>query len=315
MRNRNIASSYSIEHLDVLCNDGRVLPILFKDLSPGEVSVRTQQAKPDFLYDPLREIDVYRRILSTPPGEALGVPTLYAATVDGERQQYWLFLERVRGVALNEIGDLEVWYRAAAWLARLHAQFAGSSEGMVSDGHRLLLHSRDAHRRWIERAARFVRTRPDRTTDAVNCLEHLAEKYDHVSQQLLSLPKTLLHGEFFASNVLVERGDDARPGEIRPVDWELAAVGPGVMDLAALTAGRWTDDERERFADVYWCALAETSGQPAPSKLARQRSLAIARLHLAVQMVGWSQQWTPPPQHAHDWLADVQLLAGRLELL
>jgi thiamine kinase-like enzyme len=25
-----------------------------------------------------------------------------------------------------------------------------------------------------------------------------------------------------------------------PVDWEMAAVGPGLIDLAALTAGWWT---------------------------------------------------------------------------
>ena len=39
---------------------------------------------------------------------------------------------------------------------------------------------------------------------------------------------------------------------ICPVDWELAARGPGLLDLAALSAGRWSDDERDRLARAYF---------------------------------------------------------------
>jgi hypothetical protein len=45
----------------------------------------------------------------------------------------------------------------------------------------------------------------------------------------------LAHGDFYPSNVLISgTGDQIR---IRPVDWELAAVGPGFIDLASLMTG------------------------------------------------------------------------------
>jgi hypothetical protein len=30
-------------------------------------------------------------------------------------------------------------------------------------------------------------------------------------------------------------------------------------------------------------------------------------------MLGWSSDWTPPPQHARDWLAEAAALAARVE--
>jgi Phosphotransferase enzyme family len=77
-------------------------------------------------------------------------------------------------------------------------------------------------------------------------IEKLFGNYDRVVERLLEFPVTFLHGEFYASNVLVvcEEGEGWR---VCPVDWEMAAVGPGLIDLAALTAGRWTADEREEF--------------------------------------------------------------------
>jgi hypothetical protein len=298
----------------VVLDDGRRVQVVFKELSPHEVSQRTRQAKPEFLYDPLREIDVYRRILSTAAGADLGAPRLYASIADAEQQRFGLFLERVRGVALNETGDFALWDCAARWLALLHSRFVGRTGNIIGNGHRLIAHTRDAHLRWIDRAARFVRLRGGVSSQAMRCIDRLAVRYDVVSEQLLSLPQTLLHGECFASNVLVAPGGELHAGRIHPVDWELAAVGPGVMDLAALTAGKWSDAERERFADAYWVKSRELTGAELPPAGQLHRALAVARLHLAVQMVGWSQQWTPPPQHAHDWLAEVERLANQLEL-
>ena len=50
-------SSFSIEQLDVCCFGRRTLQVVFKDLSPAEMPELTRQAKPSFLYDPLREMD------------------------------------------------------------------------------------------------------------------------------------------------------------------------------------------------------------------------------------------------------------------
>jgi thiamine kinase-like enzyme len=93
-----------------------------------------------------------------------------------------------------------------------------------------------------------------------------------------------------------------------PVDWEMAAVGPGLIDLAALTAGGWTAEEKEELALAYCAALVSYETPPDAFLLA----LDYCRLHLAVQWLGWSQDWTPPPEHAQDWLGEVLGLAEKL---
>ena len=42
--------------------------------------------------------------------------------------------------------------------------------------------------------------------------------------------------------------------------------------------------------------------------------LDCARLHIAIQWLGWSPEWTPPPEHARDWRAELPRLAERVGL-
>ena len=82
------------------------------------------------------------------------------------------------------------------------------------------------------------------------CIDRLALKYDRVVARLLELPQSLIHGDFFASNILFD--GSRSPPRIAPLDWELAAIGPCGLDLAALVAGRWNDDERRSMALAYF---------------------------------------------------------------
>ena len=43
--------------------------------------------------------------------------------------------------------------------------------------------------------------------------------------RLVRLPRTLIHGELYPSNVIVGRGHHRE--RVCPVDWEMAALGPG----------------------------------------------------------------------------------------
>jgi hypothetical protein len=43
--------------------------------------------------------------------------------------------------------------------------------------------------------------------------------------------------------------------------------------------------------------------------------VSFARLHLAVQWLGWSPDWTPPAEHAHDWYAEAVATAETLALI
>jgi hypothetical protein len=80
-----------------------------------------------------------------------------------------------------------------------------------------------------------------------------------------------------------------------------------VLDLAALTAGSWNEEECSRIERSYVDACAP-SLRPAPD------DLDCARLLLAAQWLGWSSNWTPPPEHAHDWRNEAMTLMERLGL-
>jgi len=124
---------------------------------------------------------------------------------------------------------------------------------------------------------------------------------------LAALPATLLHGEFYPSNIMVREAGGR--SLICPLDWELAALGPGLVDLAALTAGAWTEAQREQLALCYHEALPR-SQRPLPRELLV--SLDYCRLHLAVQWLGWAVSWSPPREHRHDWGLEVAALTEKL---
>jgi hypothetical protein len=362
---------------------------MFKDLSPQAMLDGARRTRPRFLYEPRREIETYRTILA--PNE-LGTATCYGAVVERRARRYWLFLERVSGPLLWQVGEFDTWLAVARWLARLHSRFATANLPRISDqqhkpeaparemraspslarrtgvaalsatppagdesglaltpGQRrhLLRYDGDFYRLWMRRARTFLRRaefsaqpRADRRR-----IDWLAKRYDRIVERLVRLPATFIHGEFFPSNILVQKTETPRssrltprhPSPLRPsplaargegmgvkgdqktrrklricpVDWEMAAVGPGLIDLAALTAGKWKDEQKDALASAYRAAL-ETAGGTPPTIDEFRTSLECCRLHLAVKMLGWSADWSPPPEHAQDWLSEALRLAENL---
>jgi Phosphotransferase enzyme family len=292
------ATSFPLEELDVTLEDGTELHLIFKQLAWSALDEEARLAKPEFLHDPRREPDVYAEVLA-PRG--LG-PRYYGSAIDAAAERYWLFVERVEGRELYQVGDLGLWRATAAWLAEMHAALAGDLERHAERGH--LLEYDDAYyRRWIARAREFVPASDDR--GRARAFGRLAERYDAVVGALLELPRTVLHGELYASNVLI--ADEAPTPRICPVDWEMAAVGPGLIDLAALVSGGWDDDEREAIVAAYTAAAGDRAFTP--------EQLALARLHLAVQWLGWAPPgWIPPAGQRHDWLGEALELGEGLGL-
>jgi thiamine kinase-like enzyme len=270
----------------------------FKQLEWERLAPTAQLAKPRFLHDPEREPEVYRTLL---PQSPVGPPELFGSVLDGDRR--WLFVEWVEGRELFQVGERELWEGAARWLARFHVALAPKRERLRSEA-RLLDHDAAFYRRWIERAREFAaEPKP---------IEWLAARHEQVVEALLAQPRTMLHGEFYASNVLVAsdsgptplgRDSDAR---IAPVDWELAAVGTGLSDLAALVSG-WPEEDRAAIAAAY-------AAEPGVHAFKR-RDLDLARLQVAIQWLGWApSEWEPPEGQRHDWLSEATALAEELEL-
>jgi aminoglycoside/choline kinase family phosphotransferase len=297
-------TSFALEELDVELADGTRLRLMMKDLSRTALHEAAQSAKPALLYDPLREIHVYRDVLA---GAGLGTPDYHGARIDPARGRWWLFIENVVGEVLWQVGEFEVWEETARWLARMHAALGARA---ASEGP-LLRYDTELLGVWAVRAAEFA-DRPDSawTAGQRRQIRQLAASYGKVTDALGALAPTFIHGEFYPSNVLVQRNGAAR---ICPIDWEIAAVGPGLLDLAALSVGKWTAAERSRLATAYRGAAAsgaETAAHLTDAEF--DRALDFARLHLAVQWLGWDPGWEPPAEHRHDWLGEALELAERL---
>jgi phosphotransferase family enzyme len=297
-------TSFAIDELDVELEQGGRLELVFKDVGPEALAEGARAAKPSFLYDPEREIQAYRELLAP---AWLGTPAFHGAVVDPDRSRYWLFIERVPGVPLWQIGELERWQDVARWLASMHERFAAEPSSWGGASH-LLRYDEDLYRRWPQRATELA------GEDRRERVEWLLSRYPPVVERLASLPVTFLHGEFYASNVIVPEREHEQAGEQRvcPIDWELAAVGPGLLDLAALVSG-WEREQRDAIAGAYRDALAApdlVAGSPPQFR----EALDCALLHLCVQWLGWAEGWTPPAEHRHDWLGEGVALAKRLGL-
>ena len=274
-------TSFPLEEIRVLLEDGREVSVIVKSLARDGLDEHARLAKPEFLHDPMRELVVYTEILAGPD---LGTARCYGSVAPPEADRYLLFLEKVDGVELWQIGELDTWEAAARWAAGLHAEVKPASSS------HLIRYEADFLRSWIDRAVEFA-DGPE--------LRRVSARYDTVVERLAALPPVFVHGELYASNVLVGPGL-----RICPVDWEMAGIGPGVLDLAALVSA-WGDEEAARLTRAYQDALPGTF-EPG--------DLDCARLHLAVQWLGWSRDWTPPREHATDWLAEAVAAADRLGL-
>jgi aminoglycoside phosphotransferase (APT) family kinase protein len=274
-------SSHAIEDVEVTFANGAPLRLVVKDVSVPDA------AKPARLRDPEREAEAYLAVLA-PGGH--DVPACYGAVARGERR--WLVLETVDGVPLWQVGEIGAWEAAARWLAGLHAR-------PLPQGCTHLLHY-DAEYLggWLERALAQVQP---------GALDEVAPVWERVVARVSAWPHGVVHGDYHPSNLLVARaGGEPR---IRPVDWELAGLGPGVLDLAALTSGAWSAEGRERIAVAYKRALPPAARASTAELL---DTLAHCRLLLAVQWLGWCSDWSPPAEHAHDWLAEATALAREL---
>jgi hypothetical protein len=219
-------SSHPIDRLRVTLASGERLRVVFKRLSPGEK-----------LYGNEREVLIYRRLLD---GERFGAPALYASAYDEGERRYWLFLEDLGSSTLDE-GDVEEWFAAVRWLARMHGTYHGR-EGDLRALDCLMEHG-PAYYHLVAQTARGNLELAG-TTEALVRFDALMDRYDALVSYLVSQPRTLVHSDIFTGNLVIQPG-----GHIRAIDWESAAIGLGAWDLARLLEG-W-GSMQPRFLAAY----------------------------------------------------------------
>lgn len=260
------ASSFPLFELDVEDGAGTRHALVWKDLTPSSLTAAGRAARGGAAPDPAHELRAYELLERA----GLGTPRRVAALHDDARA--WLLLERVEGARLEHVGELDAWERVARWLARAHAALAGHTELPA----------------WSPPAA--VPPVP----------VALAAPLAAARARVARLPHTTIHGELYPANVLLA-------GErVCVVDWETVARGPALLDLAALTAGRW-DEPGEPLAEAYRRALPDP---PPPDGF--RADLDACRLLVAARWLAAPHGWEPPPEQTRDWRADADLVARRM---
>lgn len=277
--------------------DGELLQLTLKHLDPGHPDL--VRLRPRFLRRPEREAAAYRVL----DGHSLGVPFHYGSWPDHGRGM-WLLIERVDGSPLWQAAGLGPWVRVAAWLGGFHAGFSGPALPGEPD---VRVIDREHLERWPARALELAAwpdgERVERIVNRVHGLE------PDLPTRILGLPASFIHGEFYPANILVQRDPVPR---VCPVDWEMAAIGSGLLDLAALVTG-WPAEEVRTLVDAYHVAWIQGGGPSEPDRAELLQGLLACRLQLAVQWLGWSADWTPPPEQARDWAAEAEALLEELE--
>jgi Ser/Thr protein kinase RdoA (MazF antagonist) len=299
-----------IENLEVTVDRGPRLRLVLKDLGLQSLLAEARRVRPHFIYEPSREIAIYQRILDP---KRFDTPVCYGAIDSADTDRHWLFLERVSGPLLWQMGRLQAWVQAAQWLARFHAEFAPLSRSAGRDGQlHLLRYDAPFLRLWLARAEELLHHQSAAdSAETRRRFWRLADRYDRVINHLLDLPTTLIHGEFFPSNIIVRRRKTGL--RICPIDWELAAIAPGLFDLATLTSGEWPKDHKATVLSAYHDAGEPDRGRPVPMA-DLTTAVEYCQLHLCIQMMGWAANWSPPEHHARNWLQEALRLASKLGL-
>ena len=251
--------------------------------------------------NPAREPLVYRHLLD---GAGVASARCFGADADPGTGVYHILVERIEGLQLCHVGDHDAWKEAARALAALHVTLRSRALDAASRRLVPLLEDDAAYdRSWLARAASAIAHDADRSRR--HAFERLVTEYDGIAAMFVQQPPTFIHGECYPSNVVVRTGKN--DGRICLVDWEVAAVGPGAFDVAALTSGDWTPEARRRLLHAYLEEL-QRRGEHTSSLDEFERLVEGCRLQLALQLLAWHREWTPPREHARDWLGEVLAL-------
>jgi hypothetical protein len=247
--------------------------------------------RPGLAHPGVREAGLYRDLSGQLP---VPTPALIAADPGGS----WLVLEAVEADETRGAWDAEAFYQAVGLLARLHERFWGLGDDLAVFPWlaRPLTLDFEIHVYGAAQAlGQLVRDEwPPliaHSPQILGTLGQIISQAENVVAPLRALPFTLLHGEFWAGNIV--RDED---GDMIVLDWQLAGLGPGVLDLVVMiTTSQWSGGELPL----------------APDRLvARYRSDVARLLGVRWSDAEWAQLWDHAllwrfMQEMLTWLASV----------
>jgi Ser/Thr protein kinase RdoA (MazF antagonist) len=173
----------------------------------------------------------------------LGPPEYYGSVWDDSAGRFWLFLEFVDGLVVQH-KDVGYGMLAAEWLGRMQGFFAQHPELLSSCG--FLICQDGAFFR--SKAERALWNAAQISPSMAQRLRTIVDGYEEVIKLLASQPLSLVHGGYIPWHILLDV--EQRPARVCAVDWESAAFGPTLYDLAYFTYGMEAQS-RVRVVNAY----------------------------------------------------------------
>jgi hypothetical protein len=172
-----------------------------------------------------REHGVYSKI-------APHLPVLVPTLVLGDQQEGWIVLEGLVGLRPVSEWTADDYYEAIVNMAEMHDRFHGLDDllkhyawlGRPLDAdYQASTHAAAEAVRALIVDSRLPQLSDDRYFTLYSILIQLA---DEIAAPLRAEPATLVHGDYWPGNI-------GRPVDGRQVifDWQLAGIGPGILDL------------------------------------------------------------------------------------
>jgi hypothetical protein len=288
------ATSYAAQVVTVRLSDGATLRMFLKDFGSSQLF------KEDAGGRRARELHVYRDLL---PGAALDIPSYYGAVWGGEGERFWMVVEFVEGTPVADC-EFDSWPAATAWLARMQGLYARDPDRFERSP-LLIRHDADFFASRAERALASARLMSERATRR---LRRILSGYDDFVALMAAEPSTLVHGSYRPENVLVD--EPARPSRVCVVDWELAAIGSPLYDLARLCDG-YRGVRLDRLLDSY-AREASAQGVPLRDRKRMAEVLDCFSLHRVVKAIGHALEKGRTQRQVSDWLAYGETIRTRL---
>lgn len=242
-----------------------------------------------------REVRVYDELLGD---GGLPVPRFLGSGWNDATGRRELFLEYVDGWNLK-YRDLRHWHTAARRLAQLHLAFARQPDRLLERDFLLRL-DRDYLLAWAGRAVAAVASL---SAEGASRLQRTVNDLDVAIDLLAGQPPTLVHNDLAPKNVIA--GALASPDRTCIVDWEMAGVGCGLIDLAHLTYGL-PAEEVERMLGLYGEELTGTGLMPSGEE--GTRLFAACSLHGALYRLAHAAEWRLPLERVEEWIAESEQL-------
>ena len=292
-RRFDLATSYDARTVTVELGGGETLPVFLKDYA---VTVRPKDA-PQRRRE--REVSVYRELLVTGETE-LGTARYYGSVLDEPDGRRWLLLELVDGTPVGYLDIATWWAPATAALGRLHGYFAGRAERLAACDF-LVHHTPEFFWSKVELASRCVSQLAPQLGDS---LARITSRYAPIVQVMSDQPRTLIHGGCRSTNILVRVA--SQPSRACIIDWEEAAYGAPLYDLAYLLDGI-EPPLLDPLLEAYRRAAADY-GLPLPSPRDAAHATDCFRLHMTLTMLGQAvlKRYTP------DGVAKLLTIGNRL---